>query len=81
MQTLEPETVAEAIVNQVLSGSSGQIVLPGFLNFFTFLRGLPHWYQIRTRAGAEALMKTWKGRQVIDVEKRYELKKQDSQSE
>ncbi|KAE8442819.1 hypothetical protein EG329_002791 [Mollisiaceae sp. DMI_Dod_QoI] len=66
--TLEPETVAEAIVKQVLSGSSGQIILPGFAALFTLFKGFPHWYQIRTRAKGEKIMKKWHGRQVIDVE-------------
>ena len=30
MPSLEPATVAEAIVNQILTGSSGQVILPGF---------------------------------------------------
>jgi all-trans-retinol dehydrogenase (NAD+) len=66
---LEPETVAEAIVKQVLTGSSGQVILPGFGVIITFLRGLPHWYQIRLRAQGAKIMTNWHGRQVIDVEK------------
>lgn len=66
---LEPETVAEAIVKQVLTGSSGQVLVPGAGSFLTFLRGFPHWYQIRMRAAQDKNMIRWHGRQVIDVEK------------
>ena len=67
--SLEPETVADAIVKQVLSGSSGQVIIPGFGTILTFLRGFPHWYQIRLRADGEKIMTNWHGRQVIDLEK------------
>ena len=66
---LEVETVAEAIVKQVLSSHSGQIIIPGFGVTLAFLRGFPHWYQIRLRAKGESIMTNWKGRQVLDVEK------------
>jgi len=69
MPSLEPETVAEGIVKQVLSGHSGQVILPGFAAVTTFLRGFPHWYQLRTRENAKSFMATWSGRQVIDVDK------------
>jgi len=69
MPTLEPETVAEGIVKQVLSGHSGQVILPGFASSLTFFRGLPHWYQNRARSAGEKIMTKWNGRQVIDVEK------------
>ncbi|RDW85148.1 hypothetical protein BP6252_02738 [Coleophoma cylindrospora] len=71
MPTLAPETVAEGIVKKVLAGHSGQVILPGFAASLTFFRGLPHWYQIRTRLAGEVIMKKWNGRQVIDVEKDY----------
>lgn len=67
--TLEPETVAEAIVKKVLAGHSGQVIIPGFGSTLTFLRGLPHWYQLRLRSKGENIMTKWHGRQVIDVEK------------
>lgn len=67
--SLEPETVAEAIVKQVLTGSSGQVILPGFGAILTFLRGFPHWYQNRLRAQGKNIMTNWNGRQVIDIEK------------
>lgn len=69
MPTLAPETVAEAIVKQVLSGHSGHIIVPGFAGILTVLRGFPHWYQISQRAKGQNIMSKWHGRQVIDVEK------------
>ncbi|KAE9382044.1 NAD(P)-binding protein [Stipitochalara longipes BDJ] len=67
--TLEPETVAEAIVQKVWAGKSGQVILPGFGKTLAFLRGFPHWYQVGLRAKGENIMTKWKGRQVIDLEK------------
>lgn len=67
--SLEPETVADEIVKKVLKGSSGQVIIPGFGSTLTFLRGLPHWYQIRLRNEGEKIMTNWHGRQVIDVDK------------
>ncbi len=67
--TLEPETVAEAIVKQVLTGQSGQVIIPGFGSVLTFFRGMPHWYQLKTRSDGAEIMTNWHGRQVIDVDK------------
>lgn len=39
------EDVAEAIVQQVLSGEGGQIILPKGLWIFTGVRGWPTWAQ------------------------------------
>lgn len=61
--------MAEAIVKQVLSGKSGQVIAPGFGVTLAFLRGMPHWYQIGLRSDGAKIMTEWKGRQVIDVEK------------
>jgi len=69
MPPLEPATVAEAIVKKVLSGHSGQLILPGFGGVSAILRALPHWYQNRVRVQGEKYMKSWNGRQVIDVAK------------
>lgn len=69
MPTLEVETVAEAIVEKVLSGRSGQVIKPGFGSVLTLFKGMPHWYQLQTRAKGEKIMANWHGRQVIDVEK------------
>ena len=67
--TMEPETVAEAIAKQVLTGKSGQVIIPGFGNILTLFRGFPHWYQLKTRSDGSKIMTKWHGRQVIDVEK------------
>lgn len=66
---LEPETVADAIVQKVLAGHSGQVILPGFGSTLTFLRAMPHWYQLRLRSKGENVMLNWHGRQVIDLDK------------
>jgi all-trans-retinol dehydrogenase (NAD+) len=81
MPTLEPETVAEDIFKQILTGMSGQAILPGYANILTFLRGFPHWMQLKIRNddGAE-IMKNWHGRQVIDVDKDYKINKEESAS-
>ncbi|KAL3424996.1 short-chain dehydrogenase [Phlyctema vagabunda] len=86
MPSLEPETVAEEIVKKVLDGHSGQIILPSFAVTTVLLRFLPHWYQLRLRNEGQKIMKNWNGRQVIDVEKDYQIagqgtsKKEDSVS-
>jgi len=73
MPTLEPDTVAEGIVKKVLTGTSGQVVLPGAANFLaTMIRSWPFWMQIRLRNNCEKLMRNWNGRQVVDPEKKYE---------
>ncbi|KAK2610450.1 hypothetical protein N8I77_003878 [Diaporthe amygdali] len=72
MPTLEPETVAEAIVRQVLSGKSGQIIAPAFANGLTALASMPHWYQYGLRLDGHKIMKKWHGRQVVsDLDKFY----------
>lgn len=73
--SLEVDTVAEGIVNQILTGQSGQLIMPGFANILTFLRGFPHWFQRRMRHDGVTIMAKWHGRQVIDVEKEYGVKK------
>ena len=42
---LEPATVADAIVDQVVSGYSGQLILPGRLGLLSGMRGFPGWLQ------------------------------------
>jgi all-trans-retinol dehydrogenase (NAD+) len=64
--TMEVETVAEAIVKKVLSGHSGQVIVPGFGTTLTLLRAMPHWYQDRVRSKGANIMPNWKGRQVMD---------------
>jgi all-trans-retinol dehydrogenase (NAD+) len=77
MPALEPETVAEEIVKKVLSGTSGQVILPRFGSMLTLFKGFPHWMQIRVRNDGEKHMANWHGRQVIDVEKDYKLKHEE----
>ncbi|KAI5466126.1 hypothetical protein BGZ63DRAFT_470134 [Mariannaea sp. PMI_226] len=72
MPQLEPESVAEAVVKQVLTGRSGQVVIPGTGTILAALRALPDWYSVRLRAKAEAAMTNFRGRQVIeDVDASY----------
>jgi len=75
--TLEPETVAEAIVKKVLAGHSGQVIVPGFGSVLTFFKAMPHWYQLRVRNDGEKIMTDWHGRQVIDLEKWKEGEKEE----
>lgn len=78
MPTLEPETVAEAIVRQVLTGRSGQIILPTLASALPALAALPHWYQYSMRKEGAKIMPTWHGRQVVqDLDKFYETKEKD----
>jgi short-subunit dehydrogenase len=75
MPALEPETVAEAIVRQVLKGESNQLLLPGFANTLPILAAMPHWYQNRLRAKNQTIMANFAGRKVVkDVEKFYDEK-------
>jgi all-trans-retinol dehydrogenase (NAD+) len=41
---IDPETVADAVVKQILTGQGGQIILPRHLGFLTLARGLPSWF-------------------------------------
>jgi all-trans-retinol dehydrogenase (NAD+) len=79
---LEPETVAEEIVKKVLSGKSGQVILPRFGTVLTSLRSMPHWYQLNLRAEGEKLMANFNGRQVVkDVERFYTDKDKANEAE
>lgn len=73
MPALEPETVAEHIVRQILTGRSGQVIAPSIGATLPGLRGFPHWWQYPLREKCEKLMSNWSGRQVVkDVEKHYD---------
>lgn len=50
---LEPGTVADAIVGNLLQSKSGQINLPGRIAFWSCLRAFPSWlqYGLRNREG------------------------------
>jgi all-trans-retinol dehydrogenase (NAD+) len=54
---LEPETVAEAVVQQVLSGYGAQLILPGRLNLMSGFRGFPSWLQEGMRNGVNQVLK------------------------
>ncbi|KAF4950634.1 hypothetical protein FGADI_8038 [Fusarium gaditjirri] len=73
MPPLAPESVADAVVKQILTGRSGHVVIPGTGTILAALRMQPDWYAIPVRAKAEAYMKNFSGRQVIeDVDKTIE---------
>lgn len=63
--TLEADTVAEAIVKQVLKGESGHVVLPTTAGFVSGIRGWPAWLANSTRKDGKDAMSFWKGRQVF----------------
>lgn len=53
---LEPETVADAVVEQVLSGYGGQLILPSRLIPISGLRGWPSWIQEGMRNGVNQVL-------------------------
>lgn len=76
MPTLEVETLAEGIVKQVLSGRSGNVILPETGQLTALLRVLPDWLSYSQRRGGDKYMSSWNGRQVIaDVNASYEKPK------
>lgn len=75
MPVLEPETVAEAVVAQVLTGRSGHVVVPGAGNLLTALRAMPHWYQVRVRNKGQSYMAGFRGRQVVEELERLRAEK------
>ncbi|KAJ5084233.1 short chain dehydrogenase/reductase family protein [Penicillium alfredii] len=55
---LHPETVAEGIVDQVLSGQSGYVAVPGVVGWLSQrIRGFPLWLQHPLRCQLERLMR------------------------
>ncbi|KAL2811213.1 hypothetical protein BJX63DRAFT_289849 [Aspergillus granulosus] len=55
---LHPETVAENIVNQVLTGNSGHVLVPGATGWIAkCFRGFPAWFSHTTRLRLEKLMR------------------------
>lgn len=82
LPALEPETVADAIVRQVLSGESGKVVAPGIGHTLGGFRGYPAWYQNRLREQTAVLMTNFQGRQVVkDLETFYDAKAKPSDGE
>ncbi|KAH7035315.1 estradiol 17-beta-dehydrogenase [Microdochium trichocladiopsis] len=69
--TLHPETVAEAIYDQVITGRSGQVLLPKFVNVLPWFRALPSWLQYSERAKSNELMAKFTGREVVADLKKY----------
>lgn len=63
--SLYPETVAEAVVRQVLRGESGQVIVPGLGNLLSGIAGWPVWVQHGMRKKYQSLMVEFKGRQVV----------------
>ncbi|EPS44067.1 hypothetical protein H072_1958 [Dactylellina haptotyla CBS 200.50] len=64
-----PESVAEGIVNQILSGESEHLLFPKSYNMLPGMRGQPIWFQTYVADATKGLMSNWKGRQVIDPNK------------
>lgn len=63
--TLQPQTVAEAVVGKVLRGESGLVVLPAAGWWVSAkVRGWPLWMQVGLRKRCVELMRGWKGRVV-----------------
>lgn len=57
--TIEPITVANAVVTQVLKGESAQLILPGRYAALSLLRGTSSWLQEGIRnAGKDVLPKS-----------------------
>ncbi|KAL2834498.1 hypothetical protein BDW59DRAFT_48220 [Aspergillus cavernicola] len=55
---LHPETVADNLVQQVLSGFSGHVIVPGATGWIAkCLRGFPLWFQHHIRLDLERLMR------------------------
>lgn len=55
--TLPPEDVATAVVNQLLSGNSGQVFVPQGMAMAAGVRGFPHWLQLKIGMGLSAALK------------------------
>ncbi|KAE9382209.1 putative oxidoreductase,short chain dehydrogenase [Stipitochalara longipes BDJ] len=55
---LEPETVAEAVVQQVLSGYGAQLILPARLGPVSGVRGFPSWLQEGIRNGVNRVLES-----------------------
>ncbi|KAK3395613.1 hypothetical protein B0T20DRAFT_419341 [Sordaria brevicollis] len=73
LPALEPATVAEAVVRKVLTGESGQVVVPKMGNLTSGLAAFPLWYQTKLRAKNVTIMSQFKGRKVVkDLDTFYE---------
>lgn len=82
MYDLEPATVAEEIVNAMLKGQSGHVILPGTAGILPGVRNWPGWMQGLVRKDLRGLMENWNGRQVVQPsESKKELEGGESESE
>lgn len=73
--SLEIDTVAEEIVKQIISGRSGNVLLPESAQLTAALRMMPDWISYPFRVRTDKIMAKWDGRQVIsDVDAPYEKK-------
>jgi all-trans-retinol dehydrogenase (NAD+) len=74
--SLEPESVADAIVKQIFSGRSGHVTIPTFGNVMSTFRFLPFWFSYGMRQQGKKFMANWDGRQVVkDLETHYKKDK------
>ncbi|KAK7226246.1 hypothetical protein V2G26_014249 [Clonostachys chloroleuca] len=64
MPEQQPESIAEAVVKQVMSGRSGSVIVPQTVGMLSPLRAMPEWYGRTVRSDAR-IMSNWNGRQVI----------------
>lgn len=80
--TLEPESVADAVVRQILTGRSGQVIIPAFGATLQSLRAMPNWHSYNLRAKAQNLMANFTGRQVIkDLDRHYDEREAEKEKE
>lgn len=80
--SLEVETMAEGVVKQVLSGRSGNVILPETGQLASWLRAFPDFLSYRVRRQGDGFMAKWNGRQVIaDVDASIEDDKAPSNSD
>ncbi|KAK6501946.1 hypothetical protein TWF481_009764 [Arthrobotrys musiformis] len=61
-----PESVADGIVDQILSCESEHLIFPKSYHILTGNRGRPAWFRAYIENGTKHLMSNWTGRQVID---------------
>lgn len=54
---MTPDKVSNAIVKQILSQNSGQVLLPGHLAIASLVRAMPTWIQERVRSRESAKFK------------------------
>ncbi|KAF3905922.1 hypothetical protein ABW21_db0200630 [Orbilia brochopaga] len=76
-----PETVAEGIVDQILSGEGDHLIFPKSYGMLPGMRGRPAWMQVFLSNGTKTLMSKWRGRQVIDPNHDQEAKESEESTE